>query len=56
MTLKSDAKFKEKRTCSFKHDIRSLFQNWHEELGELSLKYTQKSTNLYFDGLFLSKA
>ena len=85
MTLKSDENFKEKLTCSFKHDIRNLlnfppttqksetftsmgsfcpkykgekkkyrgdmtlntdaklmtlwFQNWHEELGELSLKH-----------------
>ena len=30
------------------------FQEWHEELGELSLE-PPKSEKLYIDGLFLSK-
>ena len=46
MTPKGDAKFKGKLTCSLKNDLRNLV-NFH-----LS---SQKSGNLHFDGLFLSK-
>ena len=47
MTLKGNAKFKGKLTCGLKNDLRNLV-NFH-----LS---SQKSGNLHFDGLFLSKA
>ena len=47
MTLKGDAKFKGKLTCSLKNDIRNLI-NFHASSGE--------SENLHFDGLVLSKA
>ena len=43
MTLKSDAKFKEKLTCSFKHDIRNLV-NFHPT--------TQKSQNFTLSDFF----
>ena len=46
MTLKSDAKFKEKLTCSFKHDIRNLV-NFHPT--------TQKSENYTSVGSFCPK-
>ena len=46
MTRKSDAKFKEKLTCSFKHDMGN-FVNFH--------RTTQKSKTFNFNGLFLSK-
>ena len=46
MTLKSDAKFKEKLTCSFKHDIRNLV-NFHPT--------TQKSENFTSMGYFCPK-
>ena len=46
MTLKNDAKFKEKMTCGFKYDTRNLVN---------ILPTTQKSKQFYFDGLFLSK-
>ena len=46
MTLKSDAKFKEKLTCDFKCDMRNLV-NFYPT--------TQKSRKCYFNGLFLSK-
>ena len=46
MTLKSDAKFKEKLTCSFKYDMRNLV-NFHPT--------TEKVQKFHF-GLFLSKA
>ena len=46
MTLKSDAKFKEKLTCGFKYDLRNLV-NFHPT--------TQKSENFFKDGLILSK-
>ena len=47
MTLKEDAKFKGKMTRGLKNDIRNLV-NFHAS--------SRKSQNLYFDGLFLSKA
>ena len=47
MTLKNDAKFKEKLTCSFKYDIRNLV-NFYPA--------TQKSENLHFDALLMFKA
>ena len=43
MTLKSDAKFKEKLTCGFKYDIRNLV-NFHTT--------TQKSENFTSMGSF----
>ena len=43
MTLKSDEKFKEKLTCSFKYDIRNLV-NFHPT--------TQKSENFTSMGSF----
>ena len=46
MTLKSDAKLKEKLTCAFKYDMRNLFK-FHPT--------SQKSKKLHFDGLFLFK-
>ena len=45
MTLKSDVKFKEKLTCSFKHDMRNLV-NFHPT--------TQNFENFILAG-FLSK-
>ena len=47
MTLKAEAKFKGKLTCGLKNDIRYLV-NFHVS--------SQKSENLHFDGLLLSKA
>ena len=47
MALKGDAKFKGKLTRSLKNDIRNLV-NFHAS--------RQKSENLHFDGLVLSKA
>ena len=47
MTVKGDAKFKEKLTRSLKHDIKNLV-NFHES--------RRKPKNLHFDGLPLSKA
>ena len=47
MTLKGDAKFNRKLTCSLKNDLRNLV-NFHASRGN--------SGNLYFDGLLLSKA
>ena len=47
MTLKNDVKSKGKLNCSFKHDMKN-WVNFHES--------PQKFENLYFDGLFLSKA
>ena len=46
MTLKSDAKFKEKLTCGFKYDMRNLV-NVHPT--------TQKSENLTLMGSFCLK-
>ena len=46
MALKSDEKFKEKLTCSFKHDIRNLV-NFHTT--------TQKSENFTLMGSFCPK-
>ena len=46
MTLKSDAKFKEKMTCSFKYHVRNLV-NFHPT--------TQKSENLFSMGSFCPK-
>ena len=46
MTLKSDAKFKEKLTCSFKYDMRN-FVNFHPT--------TQKSKNFTSVGYFCPK-
>ena len=43
MTLKSDAKFKEKLTSGFKYDTKNLV-NFHPT--------TQMSQKFYFDGLF----
>ena len=47
MTLKSDAKFKEKLTCGLKNNIRNLF-NFHPS--------SRKSENWHFDWIILSKA
>ena len=47
MTLKGEAKFKGKLTCGLKNDIRNLV-NFHAS--------SQKSKNLHFDWLLLSKA
>ena len=47
MTLKGDAKFTGKLTWDLKNDIRNLV-NFHAS--------SQKSENLQFYGLFLSKA
>ena len=47
MTLKGDAKFKGKRTCSLKNDIRNLV-NFHAS--------SSKSENLHFDAFLLPKA
>ena len=47
MTLKGDAKFKGKLTCSLKNNFRNLL-NFHAS--------SWKSGNLHFDGLLLSKA
>ena len=44
MTLKSDAKFKEKLTCGFKYDMRNLV-NFHPT--------TQKSENFFLMGSFV---
>ena len=46
MTLKSDAKFKEKLTCSFKYDMRNLV-NFHAT--------TRKSENFTSIGYFCPK-
>ena len=46
MTLKSDAKFKEKLTCGFKYDMRNLV-NFHPT--------TQKSENFTSMGYFRPK-
>ena len=46
MTLKSDAKFEEKRTCGLENDMRIL-SNFHEN--------TQKSQNWDFNGILLFK-
>ena len=46
ITLKSDTKFKEKLTCSFKHDIRNLV-NFHPTI--------QKSENSTLMGSFCPK-
>ena len=46
MTLKNDAKFKEKLTCSFKYDIRNLV-NFHPT--------TQKYENFTSMGSFCPK-
>ena len=47
MTLKGDAKFKEKLTRGLKNDIRNSV-NFHAS--------SLKSDNLHFDGFLLSKA
>ena len=47
MTLKGDAKFKGKLTRNLKDKIKNLV-NFHES--------SQRSENLHFDGLFLSKS
>ena len=47
MTLKEDAKFKEKLTGSLKNDIRNLV-NFHAS--------SRKPEDLHFDGLLLSEA
>ena len=47
MTLTGDAKFKGKLTCGLKNDLQNLV-NFHAS--------SQKSGNLQFDGLLLSKA
>ena len=46
MTLKSDAKFEEKLTCSLENDKGNL-ANFHQSTG--------KSQNWDFDGIMLSK-
>ena len=47
MTLKGDAKFKEKLTCGLKNDLRNLL-NFQES--------SRKSKNLHFVWILLSKA
>ena len=47
MTLKGDAKFKEKLTRGLTNDMKNLV-NFHAS--------NRKSENLYFNGLVLSKA
>ena len=47
MTLKGDVKFKGKLTCGLKIELENSV-NFHSS--------SQKSGNLLFDGLFLSKA
>ena len=47
MTLKGGAKFKGKLTHGLKNDLRNLV-NFHAS--------SQKSKNVHFDGLILSKA
>ena len=47
MTLKGDAKFKEKMTHGLKNNIRNLV-NFHGS--------NRKSKNMHFDGLLSSKA
>ena len=47
MTLKGDAKFKGKLTCSMKNNIRNLV-NFHVS--------SRKFENLHFDKILLSKA
>ena len=47
MTLKGDAKFKEKLICGLKKDVRNLV-NFYAS--------SQKSENLHFDRILLSKA
>ena len=44
MTFKSDAKFKEKLTCNFKHDMRN-FVNFNPP-------NHSKVQKVHFDGLF----
>ena len=65
MTLKSDAKFKEKLTCcfTFKFDIKNLVnfhpntQNSNGMKNWVKFHYsTQKFEKLYIDGFFLPKA
>ena len=46
MTLKSDAKFEEKLTCSLENDMRNL-ANFHQS--------TLECQNWDFDGILLSK-
>ena len=46
MTLKSDAKFKEKQTCCLENDMRNL-ANFHQS--------TRKCQNWNFDGIVLPK-
>ena len=46
MTLKSDTRFKEKLTCGFKYDMRSL-ENFHPT--------TQKSEDFFSMGSFCPK-
>ena len=46
MTLKSDAKFKEKLTCGYKYDMRNLV-NFHPTI--------QKFKDLFSMGSFCSK-
>ena len=46
MTLKSDAKFKEKMTCGFRYDMKNLM-NFHPT--------NQKSENLFSMSFFCSK-
>ena len=46
MTLKSDAKFEEKLTCSLENDMSNLAY-FHQS--------TRKSQNWDFDGILLSK-
>ena len=47
MTLKGDVKFKGKPTRGLNNDLRNLF-DFHAS--------SQKSGNLHFDGILLSKA
>ena len=46
MTLKSDAKFEEKLTCSLKNDIRNLANLYQS---------TRECPNWDFDGILLSR-
>ena len=50
MTTKSDAKFEEKLTLGFKHDIKNLV-NFHPRVQNSSSRVTK----FHFDKLFLSK-
>ena len=60
MTLKDDAKFKEKLTCDLKNDLRNLVTFHASSRKSRNLvnfnASSGKSENLHFDVLFLSIA